>query len=170
MAEHVNVVSVWVAMPVAIGIIQGSINVQADQPGWEGSKTVPALWAQRQALSCLTTLSAARPLQWASTSRVLINNPQTCMASVSRLDADAHGCIFGPIATNVCACLRKKYLNESHCKVWARQVGPGMYQQYTSQECEECQNVKLAREQQTLHVTVDPGSPERHVRACNCLK
>ena len=48
-------------------------------------------------------------------------------------------------------------------KVVTRQVGPGMYQQYQSQECEQCSNVKLARDSQTLHVTIDAGTPEKHV-------
>lgn len=43
-------------------------------------------------------------------------------------------------------------------KVVTRQVGPGMYQQYTQQECEDCQNVKLARESLELSITVDPGT------------
>ena len=48
-------------------------------------------------------------------------------------------------------------------KVVTRQVGPGMFQQYTTQECEECQNVAYARQSDTLTVTVEPGTPDGHV-------
>jgi len=41
-----------------------------------------------------------------------------------------------------------------------RQVGPGMFQQYAQQECEECPNVKLTRESDTLTVEVEPGMPD----------
>jgi DnaJ family protein B protein 11 len=43
-----------------------------------------------------------------------------------------------------------------------RQLGPGMFQQYTSTECDECPAVKLARERQGLTVHVDPGMPDGH--------
>ncbi|KAK9824801.1 hypothetical protein WJX74_009851 [Apatococcus lobatus] len=46
-------------------------------------------------------------------------------------------------------------------KVVTRQLGPGMFQQYTTQECETCQAVKLEREAVTLSVNVDPGMQER---------
>ncbi|KAK9792942.1 hypothetical protein WJX73_000736 [Symbiochloris irregularis] len=45
-------------------------------------------------------------------------------------------------------------------KMVTRQVGPGMYQQYTTQECEDCQNVQLVREAQELVVTVDAGAAD----------
>lgn len=38
-----------------------------------------------------------------------------------------------------------------------RQVGPGMFQQRQVQECEECENVKLVRQTDTLTVHVEPG-------------
>ena len=47
-------------------------------------------------------------------------------------------------------------------KLVTRQVGPGMYQQYTEQTCEDCPNVKLVREDVDLNVEVDPGAPEGH--------
>ena len=47
------------------------------------------------------------------------------------------------------------------CKCRARmktkQIGPGMFQQYQVQECEECPNVKLVRESEFLTVEVEPG-------------
>ena len=46
-------------------------------------------------------------------------------------------------------------------KLVTRQVGPGMYQQYTEQTCEDCPNVKLVRERADLKVEVDPGVPRR---------
>jgi len=42
-------------------------------------------------------------------------------------------------------------------KMITRQLGPGMFQQYTTQECEQCQNVQLSREVETLSVAVEPG-------------
>ena len=47
-------------------------------------------------------------------------------------------------------------------KLVTRQVGPGMYQQYTEQTCEDCPNVKLVRERADLNVEVDPGTPVGH--------
>jgi len=38
-----------------------------------------------------------------------------------------------------------------------RQLGPGMFQQYAKEECEECANVRMAREQSVLSVEVEPG-------------
>ena len=43
-----------------------------------------------------------------------------------------------------------------------KQIGPGMFQQYAKEECEECPNVKLARESGTLRVEIDPGVPDGH--------
>lgn len=42
-------------------------------------------------------------------------------------------------------------------KMVTRQVGPGMFQQYAQNECEECPNVKLAREQSVLMADIEPG-------------
>jgi DnaJ family protein B protein 11 len=42
-------------------------------------------------------------------------------------------------------------------KLVTRQVGPGMFQQYTQQICEDCPNVKLARESEELSLRVEPG-------------
>lgn len=42
--------------------------------------------------------------------------------------------------------------------VRTRQIGPGMYQQFTEEQCDECDAVKLVRERATLAVTVDPGA------------
>lgn len=48
---------------------------------------------------------------------------------------------------------------ECNCKqkMVTRQLGPGMFQQYTHQQCEQCDNVKFVREEDTLTVQVDPG-------------
>lgn len=48
-------------------------------------------------------------------------------------------------------------------KMVTRQVGPGMFQQYTTQECEECQALQYVREAETLSVTVEAGTPDSHV-------
>lgn len=42
-------------------------------------------------------------------------------------------------------------------KMVTKQVGPGMFQQYAMQECEECPNVKLVRDVESLSVAVEPG-------------
>lgn len=42
-------------------------------------------------------------------------------------------------------------------KVVTRQMGPGMYQQYTTEQCEQCPNVVPVREQESLTVEVLPG-------------
>ena len=47
-------------------------------------------------------------------------------------------------------------------KLVTRQVGPGMYQQYAEQQCEDCPNVKLVREGADLTVDIDPGVPNGH--------
>lgn len=48
-----------------------------------------------------------------------------------------------------------------HCKckqkLVTRQLGPGMFQQYTTQECEQCPAVKLEREREAITVHVEPG-------------
>jgi len=43
-----------------------------------------------------------------------------------------------------------------------RQVGPGMFQQYAKEECEQCDNVKMSRDFSTLNVEIDPGMPDGH--------
>ena len=43
-----------------------------------------------------------------------------------------------------------------------KQIGPGMFQQYAKEECEECPNVKLARESGFLRAEIDPGVPDGH--------
>lgn len=40
------------------------------------------------------------------------------------------------------------------------QVGPGMYQQYAQQECDECDNVKYEREALPISVEIDPGTAD----------
>lgn len=47
-------------------------------------------------------------------------------------------------------------------KVVTQQVGPGMYQQYTTQVCEDCPNVKYVTEREQLTVSVEPGMPDGH--------
>ena len=49
-------------------------------------------------------------------------------------------------------------------KVVTRQIGPGMFQQYTTQECEECGNLQYMRQSDTITVTLEPGTPDGHVR------
>jgi len=43
-----------------------------------------------------------------------------------------------------------------------KQIGPGMFQQYAKEECEECPGVKLERETVVLSVDIDPGMPDGH--------
>mmetsp|Transcript_27989 Transcript_27989/g.68865 ORF Transcript_27989/g.68865 Transcript_27989/m.68865 type:complete len:352 (-) Transcript_27989:114-1169(-) len=47
-------------------------------------------------------------------------------------------------------------------KMVTRQLGPGMFQQYAKEECEECENVRMAREHNVLSVEVEPGMPDGH--------
>eukprot|EP00873_Tetraselmis_striata_P012603 jgi/Tetstr1/432867/TSEL_022216.t1 len=42
-------------------------------------------------------------------------------------------------------------------KMVTRQLGPGMFQQYTQQVCEDCPNVKYERETEFLRIHVEPG-------------
>eukprot|EP00199_Chlamydomonas_sp_CCMP681_P002583 CAMPEP_0119106144 /NCGR_PEP_ID=MMETSP1180-20130426/3918_1 /TAXON_ID=3052 ORGANISM="Chlamydomonas cf sp, Strain CCMP681" /NCGR_SAMPLE_ID=MMETSP1180 /ASSEMBLY_ACC=CAM_ASM_000741 /LENGTH=339 /DNA_ID=CAMNT_0007091397 /DNA_START=161 /DNA_END=1180 /DNA_ORIENTATION=- len=42
-------------------------------------------------------------------------------------------------------------------KLVTRQLGPGMFQQYHQEACEQCPNVKLDREQEVITVHVEPG-------------
>ena len=48
-------------------------------------------------------------------------------------------------------------------KVVTRQLGPGMFQQFTQQECGECPNVKFERETESLSVAVEPGMVDGQV-------
>lgn len=48
-------------------------------------------------------------------------------------------------------------------KMVTKQLGPGMFQQFQTQECEQCSNVKFARESETLQVTVEPGMKDKEV-------
>lgn len=43
-----------------------------------------------------------------------------------------------------------------------RQLGPGMFQQFAKEECEECPNVRMSREFDTLMVEIEPGMPDGH--------
>lgn len=43
-----------------------------------------------------------------------------------------------------------------------RQLGPGMFQQFQEQKCEECPGVKLERESETLNVVIEPGVQHGH--------
>ena len=43
-----------------------------------------------------------------------------------------------------------------------KQIGPGMFQQYAKEECEECPNVKLGRESETIAIEIEPGAPDGH--------
>ncbi len=54
-------------------------------------------------------------------------------------------------------------------KVVTRQLGPGMFQQYTTQECEQCGNLQYVRQTETLTVSVEAGSPEGHVSLSNVI-
>ena len=53
-------------------------------------------------------------------------------------------------------------------KVVTRQLGPGMFQQFTQQECQECPNVKFERESETLSVSVEAGMSDGQVSRLNC--
>tara|TARA_B110000305_G_C19443959_1_gene643623 strand:+ start:371 stop:1468 length:1098 start_codon:yes stop_codon:yes gene_type:complete len=58
-----------------------------------------------------------------------------------------------------------KGVRKCNCKqhMVTRQVGPGMFQQYAKEECEECPNVKMMRDFESLNVEIEPGMPDRHV-------
>jgi len=47
-------------------------------------------------------------------------------------------------------------------KMVTRQLGPGMFQQYAQEVCEECPNVKYQREAEFLRVHVEPGMVHGH--------
>lgn len=49
-------------------------------------------------------------------------------------------------------------------KMVTKQIGPGMFQQFQTQECEQCDNVKYARESVTLEVRVEPGMQDKEVQ------
>ena len=53
-------------------------------------------------------------------------------------------------------------------KVVTRQLGAGVFQQYTTQECQECPNVKFERESETLSVSVEPGMVDGQVSLVVC--
>ena len=57
-----------------------------------------------------------------------------------------------------------KGTRKCNCKqrMVTRQIGPGMYQQFAKEECEECPNVKLGRESETIAVEIEPGAPDGH--------
>jgi DnaJ family protein B protein 11 len=42
-------------------------------------------------------------------------------------------------------------------KLMTKQLGPGMFQQYTQNVCQDCPNVKLSRTQEPITVHVEPG-------------
>lgn len=48
-------------------------------------------------------------------------------------------------------------------KLVTRQLGPGMFQQYHQQVCEDCPNVKLERDQEIMTVHVEPGMVDGQV-------
>ncbi|KAG2486928.1 hypothetical protein HYH03_014427 [Edaphochlamys debaryana] len=45
-------------------------------------------------------------------------------------------------------------------KLMTRQLGPGMFQQFQTQECGTCPAIKLEREQEPITVHVEPGATE----------
>lgn len=47
-------------------------------------------------------------------------------------------------------------------QVVTQALGPGMFQQYTKRVCDECDNLKLVREPDTLNVAIEPGMPDGH--------
>uniref|UniRef100_A0A7S0US37 J domain-containing protein n=1 Tax=Polytomella parva TaxID=51329 RepID=A0A7S0US37_9CHLO len=47
-------------------------------------------------------------------------------------------------------------------KMMTRQLGPGMFQQYQTQECETCPSVTYEREQATIAVHIEPGMVHDH--------
>ena len=49
-------------------------------------------------------------------------------------------------------------------KMVTKQLGPGMFQQFQTQECEQCSNVKYARESETLEVTLERGMQDKEAR------
>jgi len=53
---------------------------------------------------------------------------------------------------------------ECNCRnrVVTQQLGPGMFQQYTQRECEQCDNVKYERQTDVVTVSVEPGMVDGH--------
>ena len=47
-------------------------------------------------------------------------------------------------------------------QVVTKQLGPGMFQQYTTNKCDECPNMKLAKEDEIFSFTVEPGMVDGH--------
>ncbi|PNW80507.1 hypothetical protein CHLRE_07g320150v5 [Chlamydomonas reinhardtii] len=47
-------------------------------------------------------------------------------------------------------------------KIMTRQLGPGMFQQFQTQECGTCPAIKLEREQEPITVHVEPGMVNGH--------
>ena len=47
-------------------------------------------------------------------------------------------------------------------RMTTRQIGPGMYQQFATQVCEDCPNVKIVREKEEIEVHIEPGMASYH--------
>lgn len=55
-----------------------------------------------------------------------------------------------------------KGIRKCNCKqrMVTRQIGPGMFQQYAKEECDECANVKFSRDLEGVSVEIEPGMPD----------
>eukprot|EP00250_Pteridium_aquilinum_P009141 c18467_g1_i2 orf=273-1313(-) len=53
---------------------------------------------------------------------------------------------------------------DCNCKnqVFHKQIGPGMFQQFTQQVCEKCPNVKFEREGYVITIDIEKGMPDGH--------
>lgn len=53
---------------------------------------------------------------------------------------------------------------DCNCKneVSHKQIGPGMFQQFTQQVCEKCANVKFEREGYLINLDIEKGTPDGH--------
>eukprot|EP00250_Pteridium_aquilinum_P009140 c18467_g1_i1 orf=397-1437(-) len=53
---------------------------------------------------------------------------------------------------------------DCNCKneVFHKQIGPGMFQQFTQQVCEKCSNVKFEREGYHVTLDIEKGTPDGH--------
>ncbi|MCO5599443.1 hypothetical protein L7F22_053547 [Adiantum nelumboides] len=53
---------------------------------------------------------------------------------------------------------------DCNCKneVFHKQIGPGMFQQFTQQVCEKCPNVKFEREGYLVTLDIEKGTPDGH--------
>ncbi|KAH7445181.1 hypothetical protein KP509_02G111300 [Ceratopteris richardii] len=53
---------------------------------------------------------------------------------------------------------------DCNCKneVFHKQIGPGMFQQFTQQVCDKCPNVKFEREGYLLNLDIEKGTPDGH--------